>query len=373
MAFLEGQASSDIALYAEVSRATTIRDVIAGLAFRLRRRGIDELMPVAINREDSDEVLLDNIVRVCQLLTRRIVLLIDLIEGDASVGFTRPLLYFTRRLKGSALRLILLSQRSLLHDISDFERKTADIHGLHLRGLHQGEFCDLIKHYHPDADISILYRVFMQVTAGRTTGILPSEAVSFARMPSVDEMEKLATLPPSQRLVEAHEARFRELPPECFQAARRILCFSLPIIEDEAESLFPLDPIRMAVRHLIRTGLLRRADDSSIEVHETVRAGLSSQVPPALASETHQRIAQHYAAQDNLPAQIHHLELAGPISAGRWTSCTTPWPTAGASGCSTSSTTARGSACASRSRSASAACMWRGCWNGCARNMERPR
>ena len=51
-------------------------------------------MPVAINGEDSDEVLLDNIVRVCQLLTRRIVLLIDLIEGDASVGFTRPLLYF---------------------------------------------------------------------------------------------------------------------------------------------------------------------------------------------------------------------------------------------------------------------------------------
>ena len=96
----------------------------------------------------------------------------------------------------------------------------------------------------------------MQVTA-RTTGILPSEAVSFARMPSVDRMEKLATLPPSQRLVEAHEARFRELPPECFQAARRILCFSLPIIEDEAESLFfrliqflngspPFDPNRFA-------------------------------------------------------------------------------------------------------------------------------
>ena len=311
MTFLESQASPDIALYAEVSRATSMRDVAVGLAFRLRRRGIDELMSVAVDREGSDEAMIDNILRVCRLLTRRIVLLVDLIEGEASVEFARQLTYLARRLNDSALQIILFSQRSLLHDLSDFERQSANIQELHLRGLHPGEFNEMLRYYHPNVDSSRLYRVFLQLTAGRTTGILPSEAVALARLPSIDKMERLAALPPAQRLIEAHEARFLELPQECLPAARRLLCFSLPLTESEAESLFPTEPIRMAVRHLIRAGLIRRAEDSSIEVHETVRAGLASQVPAALAADTHQRLAHHFGERGNLPAQIHHLELAG--------------------------------------------------------------
>ena len=61
-------------------------------------------------------------------------------------------------------------------------------------------------------------------------------------------------------------------------AAEKLVCLSLPFSRGEVENIFPQERIALALSEMVELGLLRKADDETFEMHETVRAGLENVV-----------------------------------------------------------------------------------------------
>ena len=309
--FLEREHPGNVVLYAEVRADTSMQDVLKGVAFSLRRRGIPDLVGPALHMESSHEATVRSVASACKGLPHTVILLIDVIEGDANTAFRRELAAFARGLKGTSLRLVVLSQASILSELSEWELATMGSATLSLPGLHFDEFQEMASWHHPRTDPEALQTIYTRVTAGREAGLLPSVADALVRAGSLDEMRALASQPSMSMLREAHRARFWTLPEPLQEAAQRAICFSLPMTIKEAEDLFPEELMRLALEALWRNGLLRRDDGDRVEMHETIRTGLKDFVPPARKQQTHERLAAFYARLEIPTAQIHHLEEAG--------------------------------------------------------------
>lgn len=93
--------------------------------------------------------------------------------------------------------------------------------------------------------------------------------------------------------------------------SRRGNSFVLPFTKEDAERLFPDAPVGGAIRELLNLGLLRAHDGERFEIHETVRAGLERLIPAEVRRASHRALAEHYRAEGNTPATVHHLDVAG--------------------------------------------------------------
>ncbi|MGC4117866.1 MAG: hypothetical protein QM765_25625 [Myxococcales bacterium] len=297
-------------LFVEVRTRTSLRDVLVGVAHSLRRRGIGSITGPALDLRASDTATIERVAARLGALTREIFLLIDCADGEVSGEFRRDLAVFIRALRGATFHLLAFAQASVFRNLTPLERTALGISQEAMPGLHFGQFLSLIRRRHPDVDVSAIHEVYELLTSGLPTGMLPNLAQQIARARSLAEMQEIVRQPPDQRLSAAHRDRFFSLPPGLQQAASRIVCLSLPLAARELIALFPQDLIKAALLALVEEGLLPPFADR-VEMHETVRAGLESLVPPVLAKETHEILASYFARRELLPAQIHHLEKAG--------------------------------------------------------------
>jgi hypothetical protein len=314
---IASDASDAVVLFAEIRSSTSLRDLLVGVAYSLHRRRVTDLIGPALNLRTSDTSAIEAVAATLGGLSRVVVLLIDVADRDVSVEFQRDLVVFVRALKGSRFALMTFSQASVFRELSEIERNSLGIRRHSIPGLHWGEVSALTKRRHPGIDMSAVFAVFEKLTSGLASGLLPTLATELARSRSLAEMEMLASKPPEHRLTAAHQAHFYSIPAAVRDAAYRIVCLSLPLSARDLTELFQADPINSALIALAQEGLLPPYDDG-VEMHETVRSGLESLVPVAVARETHQSLADYFERREMWSARIHHLERAG--SAGEaWT------------------------------------------------------
>jgi hypothetical protein len=299
-----------VVLFAEVRSSNSLRDVLVGVAYSLHRRRVSQLIGSALNVRATDTATIEAVADVLSGLSRQVLLILDMADGEASPELRRDLASFTRALRGSKFTLLAFSQSSVFRDLSDLERQSLGVQLRTMPGLNWGEFLSMVTRRHPQIERSALYDIFERLTSGLPSGLLPSLASQLARSKSLDEMEQVTNQPPEQRLVAAHRTRFYSLPLSVQDAAYRIVCLSLPLPALDLAELFPNDPIGAALALLAQEGLMPSYDDR-VEMHDTVRSGLERLVPPAIAKDTHAILAAYFERRGMSAARIHHLDRAG--------------------------------------------------------------
>jgi hypothetical protein len=306
-----------LVFYAEVRPDLELRDVLVGVAFHLRRLGLPEPFATSVEEGPTDEVVLTRLARSYSALPRETLLLMDLVEGGCSPAFARDLATFVRALSPSACRIAVFGQESALRELSPLERDEHGVHRLDVRGFNFDEFVALVSYQHPNPDRATIMNVHQRVTAGRAAGLFAKLAQSLARTSSLREMSEMAERPADDILPYAEQQRFARLSDGARSAAEKMVCFALPFRRKDAEEVFPHENVGAAVRELLTQGLLRRLDDESFEMHETVRAGLEGTIAPSVRSAAHQSLATWYGAQGLVTAEILHLEKAGKSAEAR--------------------------------------------------------
>jgi hypothetical protein len=296
--------------YAEVRQDVSLRDVLAGIAFHLRRIGIVEPFRIAIDSKSTDEAVITDIARILAVSDRRILLLLDLVEGSCSPAFARHISTFVQALPSGKLEFAVFAQESVLQQMSQLER---DQHGLELldvRGFDFEEFVALVACQHTNVDRAVLWNVYQRITAGRAAGLYAKLAQSLATAASLEEMTELAAKPAEDVLPAAERKRFRRISEGSRSAAEKLVCFALPFSRRDAEQVFPGDNIGEAIQELTEFGLVRPQGEDLFEMHETVRAGLENGISLGLRRNAHSELAKWYRSQGTLTAEILHLDKA---------------------------------------------------------------
>lgn len=297
--------------YAEVRPTVRFRDVLAGVAFHLRRTGISEPFAVSIQPSLADEEVLAVLARSFSSIPREILLVIDLVEGTCNSSFARDLATFVRALTTSACRIAAFGQESVACMLSQLERDEYGVSRLDIRGFSFKEFVALVAHNHPNPDSSALWNIFQRVTAGRAAGLFAKLAQSLARADSMEEMSAMSMRPAEDILPHAEQQRFLRISDGSRSAAEKLVCFALPFRRKDAEEIFPNDNIGAAIRELLMLGLLRHSSEDTLEMHETVRAGLESLIAANARQSAHEALAVWYGHQGSVTAETFHLEKAG--------------------------------------------------------------
>ena len=303
--------------YAEVRGEVSLRDVLVGVAFYLRRLGITEPFVVSVQCGPAEEEALARLARAYSAISQEVSLLVDLVDGTCSLAFARDLATFIRALSPSAFRIAVLGQESGLRELTAAEREEHGVMRLDLRGFRFEEFVLLVGHHHGDADRAVLWDIYQHVTAGRPAGLFAKLADSLARAASPEEMSAMAARPADEILAHAEQQRFARISGGARSAAEKLVCFALPFRLRDAEEVFPDDNIGAAIRELLMQGLLRGHAEDSFEMHETVRAGLEGMIAPNVRRTAHTALAAWYRAQGITTAEILHLEHAGSSSEAR--------------------------------------------------------
>jgi hypothetical protein len=303
------RAAGFLTLYAPV-REETLRDLLAGVGYVLRRFGEAELFSI-VTQSGADEVIIEGAARVLSALTMPVTIVIDAVDGDVSDLFARDLARLVREVRGSKVQLVSFGQTSLLREVSGRDRAWLRLTTLSLPGFSFEEFVDLAEHF-GSSDRAVLYQVFERVTAARTGGMLAITASTLARSP-LSEMVRLAELPPTDTLAYAEQARFNAIPQALRRAAERVVCAILPFRPADLAAIFP-EPVALAIRDLEQRGLLERYQPDRVEMHESVRSALESFLPQAIKQETHRTLAAHYGSRGEVASQILHLRRAGEES-----------------------------------------------------------
>ena len=299
-------------LYVEVRRRRTLREILAAVAFHLRRQGIialwDEVTRVGITEEERTRAA----ARALENVAGTTVVLVDLVEGSCDDEFARLLAEFIRARPSERFTLAILGQESALRGLSSLEREQAGIPpAIEQIGFHFDDFAELVGHFHASVDRERLWYVFQRQTAGRVAGLFARLAYDLARSPSIEAMERLVGGPPEQAMPRAVRDRFHRLDASLRPSAEKLTCFLLPFRLAEAVEIFPEDRIQSAARELLGMGLLHHHDSERLEMHETVRRSLQDDMPPVQRREAHEALAQWYEQRGELLAEIHHLDSAG--------------------------------------------------------------
>lgn len=310
-AALEDHDPGRLPIYVRVRADVAFRDVMAGVSFHLLRRGIPDLFGLAVDSKPADETVIERMAEVCSGLFRPVQLLFDLVDGACNPQFGRDLVRFIRALTPGSCRLVVLGQQSVFSALSPIETDSAGIFVINMRGFRWEEFARLVVRYHPDADRSVLWKIFKLITVGRSAGLYAQLAASLARQPSLEAMLSIASRPPEDMISAAEQSRFNQLAPGVRSAAARLVCFALPFRRQDAEAAFPNENVGAAIKMLVALGLLRADAESFLEMHETVRAGLESGISPVLRQNSHCVLGDWYGRLGDTPAQIFHLGKAG--------------------------------------------------------------
>lgn len=297
--------------YAEVRHGTSLRDVLVGASFHLRRTGVSQPFAVSVDPNPADEEVLKLLARAYSSVPTQVLLLIDLVEGSSSNAFARDLATFVRALGSSALRLVILGQESPFRDLTPYERMELGAITLDIPGFRFEEFVTLVEQHHSKPDRAFLQGIFNRVTVGRAAGLFARLAHSLARAPSPEEMSQIAARPPDDMLAHAEQQRYARMTAGARTAAAKLVCFALPFRREDAEEIFPDDEIGTAIRELLTQGLLRSHDADSFEMHETVRAGLEGTLSLNSRRSAHAALANWYHGKGLTTTEIFHLEKAG--------------------------------------------------------------
>jgi HEAT repeat protein len=297
--------------YAEVRPGVTLRDVLVGLAYHLRRIGIEEPFALSVDGGLTGEEVLARLARSYSAIPQQILLLVDLVEGSIDTAFARDLATFVRALSSSTCRIAVFGQESGLRELTQLERDELGVNRLDIRGFGFDEFVTLVGRYHPQPDRAALYDIYQRVTAVRAAGLFAGLAQAIARAQSLKEMSDIAARPAEDTLAFAERQRFGRVTEGARSGAEKIVCFALPFQRKDAEEIFPNDNIGAAVHELQALGLLRFHDKISFEMHETVRAGLEGAIALNVRRAAHEVLAGWYGRQGVITAEILHLEKAG--------------------------------------------------------------
>lgn len=310
MARVRADTPDRLAAYAEVRPDVSLRDVLAGAAFHLRRNGLPDLFPIAVAHGETDEATIIRLAQAVSNLPRDVLLLLDAVEGQVGAGFGRDLAVFVRNLTSTRCQLVVLGHERILDGMAAYDRDLAGVTALDVPGFGLEDFIALAKRFHPTIARGPLYDIHLRLSAGREAGVTALLARLVASAKSLDEMEMISKRSADEMLTAAETLRFAKVSASARPAAERLLMFALPFRRQDAEAVFPSLHIGAAIRELRGLGLLRSRDELH-EMHETIRAGLESTLSVALRREGHLALADHYAATGRLTAEILHRERAG--------------------------------------------------------------
>lgn len=294
--------------YANVTENNSLIDVLSGLAFHLRRYGINTPFKIAIDNKLSTENALQELAKSLSSCSLKIMLLIDLVHGTCSDSFAKELNHFISSISSQHLQIAIFSQEMPLREMSSSSKVLYKIEQLNIPGFNFEEFVQLVTYQHQDVDRSKLLWIYQRITVGREAGLLVSLAQTLAHVETIEDMRIIAEMPADEMLAEAERKRFDRVTPTLVTAAKKLTCFALPFNKTDAIEIFSTENIREAIHELLILGLLRKTGDDLYEMHETVRAGLESFISLDIYRTTHQQLAEWYAEIDNISAQIFHLE-----------------------------------------------------------------
>jgi hypothetical protein len=298
-------------LYAEVRSDTSLRDCLVGAAFHLRRRGLSEPFAVAIQPDQANESVLSNLAKAFSSMPSKALLLLDLVEGSEPTSFARDLATFVRALPSNTLRFIVFGQERVFREVTPQEQAQLGVSGIDAPGLNFEEFVSLVQLRREEADRGELWDLYHQLTAGRAAGLNVSLARALARVDTPEERASIAARPANDRLAFAERTRFGRVSGGARAAAEKLTCFALPFRRVDAESVFPRDNVGSAIRELLDLGLLRLHDGDTLEMHETVRAGLEELIAPQTRLDAHATLADWYKNQGQVGAVVLHLGKSG--------------------------------------------------------------
>jgi hypothetical protein len=309
----EALGASGLAYYVEAERAVSVRDIVAGLAFRLRRFGDFSDIGVMLNGRSSTEQAIASFATAIAALRRPVCAFVDFVAGVSDDQTGADLAKLALQVAGVTpnFRLVVLAQETPFRNLSDFDRQAKQIQSLALPGLTLPEFEALLELNGTVVDRQVRYDVFMRVTAGRQSGLLAKLAMSLAKAGSVPDMQALAALPPESMLESADQNRFFRILEALRPAAGMLTCFALPFSRSDAVEAFTGAPVGGAIAAMRDLGLLRRRDELTFEMHESVRVGLEASLAADARRQAHADLARWYASRADVPAEVLHLRQAG--------------------------------------------------------------
>jgi hypothetical protein len=183
---------------------------------------------------------------------------VDAIDGDVSDSFVRDLAQLVRGLVDSGVRLVAFGKAPMLRQVVGSERPLLRVTSAPVYGFTVEEFQALVATFGTNNGDEVR-EIFTRMSAGRTDGITAQMAGVLARL-SIEEMRKVASLPPEQAVIAAEHVRFNAIPESLRRAAERIVCMILPFRASDVAALFPDEPIEAAIWGLEMQGLLQRYD-----------------------------------------------------------------------------------------------------------------
>jgi hypothetical protein len=298
--------------YVEAGRDRSLREILTAAAFHLRQQGITTLWDALTQESTTEEQRIRTAAAALSGITDRVLVLVDLVEGDCNAELARLLAEFIRSGPPEQFTLAIFGQESALRDLTPLQREQANIPpAIEQIGFRFDEFEALVGHFHPNVDRQRLRHLFQRLTAGRVAGLFARLAYDLARLPSVEDMERIADGPVHEVVPRAVRERFNRLAHILRPAAEKLTCFLLPFRLADAKQIFPRDRIEAAARDLLELGLLQHHDADRLEMHETVRRTLQEEMPPEERQSVHRCLAAWYQIRGQLLAEIHHLDMAG--------------------------------------------------------------
>jgi hypothetical protein len=299
--------------YAEVFKETAFRDLLVGLAFRLRSVDFPTALGLSSDGRDATATASAAFVVAATGLPSPIVVYFDLVHGLCDDEFYQELSDFASQLiaAGAPLKVVVLAQERSLRDLSAAAFVSGKAVRIDVRGFDMGEFQALSASLSCAANVEQLSEIHELITAGTGRGLLPALASSVSRLDSVQQMFEVANLPAEDRLPAADRRRFQRIHPDLKTAAGNLCCFVLPFQVSEAAAIFRDDPVSGAVVEMRTLGLIRDRSDSAVEMHETIRAGLEQELSSSQREAAHLAIAKSYEERGMLPLNVYHLNRAG--------------------------------------------------------------
>ena len=171
-----------LALYAPIRHGTTVRDLLAGVGYVLRRYNANELFSIA-TRAEVDENVIRRAAGALTATERDLTIVIDAVDGDVADPFARELARLIRGLGDSRVRVVAFGKAPVLRHIAGNERASMGVTSAPLYGFFVEEFCSLASRFGA-ADDDAISEVFTTVSAGRTDGITAQTAAVLARLRS---------------------------------------------------------------------------------------------------------------------------------------------------------------------------------------------
>jgi hypothetical protein len=301
-------------IYMAVRSDKDFRDVISGIAFNLRNYGIDDLLPIAVNYQTSDESSLLDSARFLSAIDIDLLCIIDLVDGQCSNTFSRELAIFIENLSSNKCKFIVLGQSSSFYGLSTLQKKKLKLPStINMPGFGFDEFLELAGKLSPNLDDerAALFEIYNILTANRSSMLYARLANLVAGCKSLEEMQRLAELPADEVLQEADRSKYNLLSNSIKQTADKLFCFILPFQEEQATRIFSSDRVGEAIIELVKCGLLRKLDNNHYEFHETTRRGMESLTPADTKIPTHQILSDYYKNKGDTVAQVYHLDQSG--------------------------------------------------------------